>query len=138
MVWYSAEVTGTIMVQCIPVMRPLLGDMKSSLTSRRLPDAEDARSPLDDLERRGSSRARASTTVGSDLRSGGYTLAELQTASRRKSRVVSQVSLSPSEVDRAIEASRTQPLEWPLTGNEAPTIGLLYANEKARAFRHGK
>ncbi|KAF2020351.1 hypothetical protein BU24DRAFT_360763 [Aaosphaeria arxii CBS 175.79] len=34
-VWYSSEIVGTIIVQCIPVLRPLLRDMHSSFTSRR-------------------------------------------------------------------------------------------------------
>ncbi|KAF2789733.1 hypothetical protein K505DRAFT_216811, partial [Melanomma pulvis-pyrius CBS 109.77] len=36
-IWYSSEITGTIIVQCIPVLRPLLRDIHTSLTSKRLP-----------------------------------------------------------------------------------------------------
>lgn len=36
MIWYSAEVAGTIIVQCIPLMRPLVQDMHTSLASRKL------------------------------------------------------------------------------------------------------
>ncbi|QSZ35167.1 hypothetical protein DSL72_008034 [Monilinia vaccinii-corymbosi] len=36
MVWYSAEVAGTIIVQSIPLMRPLVHDMHTSLASRKL------------------------------------------------------------------------------------------------------
>ncbi|KAF1935102.1 hypothetical protein EJ02DRAFT_362234 [Clathrospora elynae] len=35
-IWYSSEVVGTIIVQCIPVLRPLMRDMKTSLKSKRL------------------------------------------------------------------------------------------------------
>ena len=35
-IWYSSEIVGTIIVQCIPVLRPLLRDMKTSMTSKRL------------------------------------------------------------------------------------------------------
>lgn len=35
-IWYSSEIVGTIIVQCIPVLRPLLRDIKTSLTSKRL------------------------------------------------------------------------------------------------------
>lgn len=35
-IWYSSEIVGTIIVQCIPVLRPFLRDIKTSLTSRRL------------------------------------------------------------------------------------------------------
>lgn len=36
-VWYSSEVAGTILVQCIPVLRPFLREVQRSLTSKRLP-----------------------------------------------------------------------------------------------------
>ncbi|CAO2651838.1 Nn.00g001210.m01.CDS01 [Neocucurbitaria sp. VM-36] len=38
-IWYSSEIVGTIIVQCIPVMRPLLRDIHMSLTSKRLASA---------------------------------------------------------------------------------------------------
>lgn len=37
---YSAEVAGTIIVQCIPILRPFLRDMHTSLTSKKLDDTE--------------------------------------------------------------------------------------------------
>jgi hypothetical protein len=37
-IWYSSEVVGTIIVQCLPVLRPLLRDMKTSMTSKRIAD----------------------------------------------------------------------------------------------------
>lgn len=40
-IWYSSEVVGTIIVQCIPVLRPLLRDMHVSLLSRQ----QDSTSP---------------------------------------------------------------------------------------------
>ncbi|KAL5373774.1 hypothetical protein DPSP01_012466 [Paraphaeosphaeria sporulosa] len=36
-VWYSSEVAGTILVQCIPVLRPFLREVQRSFTSKRLP-----------------------------------------------------------------------------------------------------
>jgi hypothetical protein len=36
-VWYSSEVAGTILVQCIPILRPFLREVHASLTSKRLP-----------------------------------------------------------------------------------------------------
>jgi hypothetical protein len=41
-IWYSSEIVGTIIVQCIPVLRPLLRDMKTSMTSKRIADDADA------------------------------------------------------------------------------------------------
>ncbi|KAF4993095.1 hypothetical protein FGRMN_6710 [Fusarium graminum] len=35
-VWYSSEVAGTIMVQCIPILRPILKNIHTSFTSRKL------------------------------------------------------------------------------------------------------
>lgn len=35
-IWYSGEVAGTIIVQCIPVLRPLLKDLHTTITSNRL------------------------------------------------------------------------------------------------------
>lgn len=40
-IWYSSEIVGTIIVQCIPVMRPLLRDIKTSLTSKKLASSAD-------------------------------------------------------------------------------------------------
>ncbi|CAI6333557.1 unnamed protein product [Periconia digitata] len=40
-VWYSSEVAGTIIVQCVPVLRPFLRDVHQSLTPRRIPSNAD-------------------------------------------------------------------------------------------------
>lgn len=40
-IWYSSEIVGTIIVQCIPVLRPLLRDIKTSLTSKKLASSGD-------------------------------------------------------------------------------------------------
>jgi hypothetical protein len=44
-VWYSSEITGTILVQCIPVLRPILRNFSTSWTSNRRASAG-ARSSL--------------------------------------------------------------------------------------------
>lgn len=44
MVWYSAEVAGTIIVQSIPLMRPLVNDMHTSLASKKLGSGADGKS----------------------------------------------------------------------------------------------
>ncbi|KAM5344319.1 hypothetical protein ACJ41O_012856 [Fusarium nematophilum] len=43
-VWYSSEVAGTIIVQCIPILRPILRDIHTSLTSRKLASTADGQS----------------------------------------------------------------------------------------------
>ncbi|PSN75246.1 hypothetical protein BS50DRAFT_462296, partial [Corynespora cassiicola Philippines] len=35
-IWYSSEVAGTIIVQCVPILRPLIRDIHTSLTSKKL------------------------------------------------------------------------------------------------------
>lgn len=35
-IWYSSEITGTIIVQCIPILRPLVQEIHTSLRSKRL------------------------------------------------------------------------------------------------------
>ncbi|KAH8654714.1 hypothetical protein BGZ61DRAFT_373363 [Ilyonectria robusta] len=45
-IWYSSEIAGTIIVQCIPILRPILRDIHTSLTSRKLSSTADARSTV--------------------------------------------------------------------------------------------
>jgi len=40
-IWYSSEVAGTIIVQCVPVLRALVNDVRSTLPSRRLTSTDD-------------------------------------------------------------------------------------------------
>lgn len=41
-IWYSSEVAGTIIVQCVPVLRTLVNDVRTTLlTSTRLQSTED-------------------------------------------------------------------------------------------------
>jgi hypothetical protein len=40
-IWYSSEIVGTIIVQCIPVLRPLLRDFHTSKNSRKLASIPD-------------------------------------------------------------------------------------------------
>ncbi|KAH7368280.1 hypothetical protein B0T11DRAFT_276747 [Plectosphaerella cucumerina] len=45
-IWYSSEITGTIIVQCIPILRPIIRDIHTSLTSRRLVSTADRQSTM--------------------------------------------------------------------------------------------
>jgi len=38
-IWYSSEVTGTIIVQCIPILRPLFRNFHTSPSSKALPSS---------------------------------------------------------------------------------------------------
>jgi hypothetical protein len=60
-IWYSSEIVGTIIVQCIPVLRPLLRDMHTSLTSKKLPSIHDV--PTNPSKR--ASKYKAPETFGS-------------------------------------------------------------------------
>ncbi|KAF3005222.1 hypothetical protein E8E14_001332 [Neopestalotiopsis sp. 37M] len=139
MIWYSAEVAGTIMVQCIPVMRTLFGEVNTSRrTGRKLNDAEEGRNITSDPRSRPSlgGTLRPSTTADTDIAAvfedDDFPLATLRADGNRRGAVISQVSMTPSEVDRAIEASRTQPLEWPLSGNEPSVIGVQHLEKELR------
>lgn len=35
-IWYSSEIVGTIIVQCIPVLRPLIRDLATSMSSKQM------------------------------------------------------------------------------------------------------
>ncbi|KAH6665391.1 hypothetical protein B0J14DRAFT_231341 [Halenospora varia] len=61
-IWYSAEVAGTIIVQCIPILRPFLRDIHVSLTSKKISDAEGCQS--------NTWRSRGSTLVDAKRGSG--------------------------------------------------------------------
>ncbi|KAM0717850.1 hypothetical protein Q7P37_006182 [Cladosporium fusiforme] len=39
-IWYSSEVAGTIIVQCVPVLRALVKDVRTTITSRRRASVE--------------------------------------------------------------------------------------------------
>lgn len=122
-IWYSAEVAGTIIVQCVPVLRPFIKDLHTSLTSRRLQATEPTR---------GESSWRGSTLVekkGSmlsqsrDEESGkAAPMFELREIPEEPSQALklgyhADAYYSPSEVELRIQASHTQPLRkanWPL------------------------
>ncbi|KAI9150308.1 hypothetical protein HJFPF1_10067 [Paramyrothecium foliicola] len=53
-VWYSSEIAGTILVQCIPVLRPILRDVHTTWTSDRLDSS--GRTPSTIFSKRFSSR----------------------------------------------------------------------------------
>jgi hypothetical protein len=54
-IWYSSEVAGTILVQCIPVLRPIIRDIHTTMTSKRLDATGDTPSTV--FSKRFSSRA---------------------------------------------------------------------------------
>lgn len=124
MVWYSAEVTGTIMVQSIPVMRPIMQDIKTTLTSKRLTELDFTRSSYAPshgivIQRQRSIRISNHGDINPIVEQFMLEEADSDTG---MSRIKSSTSLSLSEVDRAIQASRTKPLDWSGTAGYKVTI----------------
>lgn len=58
-IWYSAEVAGTIIVQCIPILRPFLRDVHNTMTNSKLRDLE----PETEGDERGSWRSSLRKSV---------------------------------------------------------------------------
>ncbi|KAI5924821.1 hypothetical protein F4810DRAFT_719032 [Camillea tinctor] len=104
--YYFSEVAGTIIVQSIPVMRPMLHEMKSVLESRKLGDTEEGLRSL--IQNQPSNRSSHGNGTNNGIEYIALNRVQVQDA---KSRTLSQISLSPSELARAIEASHTRPLE---------------------------
>lgn len=48
-IWYNSEITGTIIVQCVPVLRPMVQDICSSLRTKRSGSSNDLIA-LEDVE----------------------------------------------------------------------------------------
>lgn len=138
-IWYSAEVAGTIIVQCIPVLRPFIKDLHTSLTSRRLEATEPARSG-DRSGWRGSTLVEKKGSILSQSRDeemgtnkNTYELGNIPEESSNNNSNGSSPNpsqalklgyhadayYSPSEVDLRIQQSHTKPMpmrkdNWPL------------------------
>lgn len=127
---YSAEVAGTIMVQCVPVLRPFVKDLHNSFTSKKLAATE----PSKGSTWRGSTlieKKEANSLFSRDEESGQkiagrFELTEIPEeafrARKQKIGYSAEAYYSPSEVELGIQASHTQPLHtkpprrenWPL------------------------
>jgi hypothetical protein len=55
-IWYSSEVTGTIIVQCIPILRTMIREIQTSLTSKKLNSLSDRQSTMMGSSKRNSKR----------------------------------------------------------------------------------
>ncbi|TDZ28652.1 hypothetical protein C8034_v011840 [Colletotrichum sidae] len=151
-VWYSSEITGTIIVQCIPILRPILREIHTSLTSKRL-----------------GSTAGGRTTFGSKMSSGKRVSAPVQNhmpASPGLNKGFERIalreipeepsdhehfywkdpansSLSSSPPDHDDDSSLkprppTAPLPgtWPLSGGEGPDLGHGSQSGRSVDFDH--
>ncbi|ORY60240.1 uncharacterized protein BCR38DRAFT_350039 [Pseudomassariella vexata] len=96
-IWYQAEVAGTIIVQSIPVLRPLIQEIRTANTSRKLTSAEG----------RYTTRGGIKNRHHMDERDDNMWLGTMGTTHT----TVGRGSMTPSEVLIAIQASHTAPLE---------------------------
>ncbi|PSR82218.1 hypothetical protein BD289DRAFT_484015 [Coniella lustricola] len=134
-IWYSGEVAGTIIVQCIPVLRPFVKDLHTSLTSRRLEATEPTKGSTW-LDSKSMGEKKVLVTITRDEENphgaGVYELSDIseEPSSHSSSNNPSNNQIqppamghhadayfSPSEVDLRINAGHTQPLRkenWPL------------------------
>lgn len=108
MVWYSAEVAGTIIVQSIPLMRPLLNDMHSSLASRKLnSDADRGYGPGKSIK---SAKRRTLTLIlqGADMTD------DVNGTDDKKREDVDRMHLTQDENGKIVLRRRTQepPMEY--------------------------
>ncbi|KAK6194313.1 hypothetical protein LQW54_011587 [Pestalotiopsis sp. IQ-011] len=55
-VWYSSEITGTIIVQCIPILRTMIKDIHTSFNSKKLTSLTDRQSTVAASSKRNSKR----------------------------------------------------------------------------------
>ncbi|KAG4432318.1 hypothetical protein IFR05_012197 [Cadophora sp. M221] len=131
-IWYSAEVAGTIIVQCIPILRPFLRDIKTSMSSKRMGDSSLNRSQLASTAR----QSRISTTFDSKQFEdsnyhNSFNVSDKSTAEifaldiiheePREMRRSSYVSESPSETGRLTPMVPAGPLlgdSWRFSGSD--------------------
>lgn len=130
MVWYSAEVAGTIMVQSIPVVRPIVREIKTSLTAKRLSgDLESGRGSW--ISRRISARASRRVEAAGDGEKldfcdiGNGSLQHEPAVANRASHTAwyhnSLVSLEGDSTTKVSRAPRVA-ISWPLERGAGPVI----------------
>lgn len=121
---------GTIIVQCIPVLRPFIKDLHTSLTSRRLDTTEPTKiSTWRDSKNMGEKKVLVTITRDEENPHGAgvYELSEIpeeSSANHDKNHIYppamghhADAYFSPSEVDLRINSGHTPPLRkdnWPL------------------------
>lgn len=128
---YSAEVAGTIIVQSIPVLRPFVKDLKTSLTSRKLSATAPSGGKGSNwrsstfVEKKDPDSVFSRNDEEGQQQPGSYELKNIpeETPSQAlKLGYSAGAYFSPSEVDLRIDASHTKPIapkndtsgHWPL------------------------
>jgi hypothetical protein len=133
-IWYSSEITGTIIVQCIPILRPILREIHTALTSKRLSSTTDGGSATlgSILSGKRASVSAKRASFGANRSSVGATN---DLAIKVNERIVlkeipeesidpqsrGEVSSSPSDASRETDWFSRFDM-WPLSGNEGYRI----------------
>ncbi|WQF81927.1 hypothetical protein CDEST_06941 [Colletotrichum destructivum] len=133
-IWYSSEITGTIIVQCIPILRPILREIHTSLTSKRLESTADGRSTTFGSKLSSGKRISTGAVQNDKLGNERIALREIpeessdETPPHWKSsypRESDSTTTSPSEADfKPRPPTAPLPDMWPLSGSEAPNLNL--------------
>ncbi|KAK6225841.1 hypothetical protein QIS74_01888 [Colletotrichum tabaci] len=133
-IWYSSEITGTIIVQCIPILRPILREIHTSLTSKRLESTADGRSTTFGSKLSSGKRISTGAVQNDKLGNERIALREIpeessdETPPHWKSPSYpreSDSTTSPSEADfKPRPPTAPLPDMWPLSGSEAPNLNL--------------
>ncbi|CZR66573.1 related to integral membrane protein pth11 [Phialocephala subalpina] len=106
-IWYSAEVAGTIIVQCIPILRPFLRDMHTTLTSKKLDDTENGQSATWRSRRSTLDGKQAPVFVGGDDKKHAEIIA------------MDAIPEDPHEIGKETASTRSIEID---TGYSTPTI----------------
>ncbi|RDW83038.1 hypothetical protein BP5796_04529 [Coleophoma crateriformis] len=108
-IWFSGEVAGTIIVQCIPVLRPLIRDVHTLMNSQKLDDTENGtrRAPIDPKRGLASMNSRDKSKNG--MKINDIALNEMVSHSSRSE--THQASVTAPEEPHADESS------WPLAAS---------------------
>ncbi|TQN64149.1 hypothetical protein CSHISOI_11274 [Colletotrichum shisoi] len=138
-IWYSSEITGTIIVQCIPILRPILREIHTSLTSKRLESTADGRSTTFGSKLSSGKRISTGAVQNDKLGNERIALREIPEESSDEAPPHWKSSSYPRESDSMTSPSDadfkprppTAPLPdapppdmWPLSGSEAPNLNL--------------
>ncbi|EXF80600.1 hypothetical protein CPAR01_01917 [Colletotrichum paranaense] len=142
-VWYSSEITGTIIVQCIPILRPILREIHTSLTSKRLESTAGGQSTT--FGSKLSSGKRISTGVMQNDKQGNERIALREIPEepaddspywKQDPARSSDSTTSPSETDfKPRPPTAPLPDMWPLSGNESADLNGSHSG-KSLDFEH--
>ncbi|KAF6826622.1 hypothetical protein CPLU01_09573 [Colletotrichum plurivorum] len=141
-IWYSSEITGTIIVQCIPILRPILREIHTSLTSKKLESTADGRTTFG--SKISSGKRISGTVVGNGPASAGL---DKQGNERIALREIPEEptgdffwkdpSSNSSDSDyKPRPPTAPLPDMWPLSGSEAPDLTNGSQSGKSFDFEH--